>query len=74
MDAVPYIVAWTNSEQELRSDLAAHLPQAHIVRRMSGDRLVVRVRPDLAGRLAALPAVASAIRDQLNHPGGAGRT
>ncbi|MFN8198948.1 MAG: hypothetical protein U0R72_11550 [Nakamurella multipartita] len=68
MDAVPYIVGWTTSELDLRADLAAHLPQAQVQRRMSGDRLVVRLRPDLAGRLAALTEVASVVRDELRQP------
>lgn len=77
MDAVPYIVSWARSEEELRSALADRLPQATVLRRMSGDRLVVRIRPDLARQLEALPEVGTVIRDELRHPdkpGGTRRT
>jgi len=77
VDAVPYIVSWARSEEELRSALADRLPQATVLRRMSGDRLVVRIRPDLARQLEALPEVGTVIRDELRHPdkpGGTRRT
>lgn len=72
MDGEPYIVAWATSEQELRSAMADRLPQATVLRRMTGGRLVVRIPRGLVSRLAALPEVATVIRDELRHPDGAG--
>ena len=68
----PFIVAWSTTEEDLRAALAARLPGATVLRRMSGDRLVVRIPLGQAGRLAELPEVRAAMPDELRHPDGSG--
>lgn len=69
-DGEPYIVTWTTTEEDLRAALARRLPRATVLRRMSGDRLVVRIPRGQAGRLTELPEVRAALRDELRHPDG----
>ncbi len=74
MDGEPYIVAWSTSEAHLRATLAGDLPGARVLRRMSRNRLVVLVPPELVDRLTALPEVRSVVHDELRRPDTPGGT
>lgn len=69
-DGELFILAWSTTEEDLRAALAARLPGATVLRRMSGDRLVVRIPLGQADRLAELPEVRAALRDELRQPDG----